>query len=369
MKKLIALLLVLMLLLTGCGGAPEEESAAVGEYVEGESQTQVEGDLPEKVEGFGTGTTQTPDTPTEETPSDDTPSKETPDTPTEETPSEQETPKEEKPTEEPVEDPEVKYDAANKLKIISYNIRYTDDPGGNSIDERAPRLKAVIDKYDPDLVGFQEATPRWITHIYNDYGDEYEIRYKYRSTSNSESTPLMWRKDKFELEDEGYFWLSETPEEESKGWGASLWRICYWVKLKIKATGKTVLFFNTHFDGPKEHHIGASELIIQRAKKLGGFTKYAVFLTGDFNMTPWSPGYGAMVSGGEFSDVNEDLNQDKSTTTDGYNETDGTSGHIIDFTFYSPAQATPLVYKVLNEQVNGGYVSDHRGLYTEVAVL
>lgn len=365
MKRIVALLLVLMLLLTGCSKAPSEESAAAGEFVEGEVQNPVENeDQPEKVEP-SERPDQSDTPPVDETPGEDEP--ETPpadETPAPETPDEDTTPEEEEPAV-----PDVDYKEGNKLKIISYNIRYTDDPGGNSIDERAPRLKHVIDMYDPDLVGFQEATPRWITHLYNDYEGKYEIRYKYRSTQNSESTPLMWKRDKFELQDEGYFWLSETPEVESKGWGASLWRICYWVKLKIKATGETILFYNTHFDGGKEHHIGASNLILQRARAQGGFSKYAVFLTGDFNMTPWSAGYSAMVSDGDMSDVNEDLNQDKSTTTDGYNQTDGKSGHIIDFTFYSPKQAAPLFYKVLNEKSHNGYVSDHRGLYTEVAVL
>lgn len=62
-----------------------------------------------------------------------------------------------------------------------------------------------MDQYNPDLVGMQEATPRWIDHIYEDYVDEYEIRYKYRAKNSQESTPLMLKKDKFELLDKDYF--------------------------------------------------------------------------------------------------------------------------------------------------------------------
>ena len=64
----------------------------------------------------------------------------------------------------------------------------------------------------------------------------------------------------------------------------------------------------------------------------------------------------------------KDLNQDKSTTTNGYNTGEDKNGHIIDYCFYSPAKAVPLVYKVLNEKHFDGYVSDHRGLYIEVAL-
>lgn len=363
MKRTVAFLLIALLVLTGCTKTGTEETAAVGEYVEGETKTETVTDIPEKVDNSNVNTSEPSEAPSNE-PSDE-PVEEPSDEPSDEPTNE---PAQDEPSNEPSSEPSVEYEEGNRIRIVSYNIRYTDDPGGNSIDERAPRLKAVLDKYDPDLVGFQEATPNWIEHIYEDYGDEYEIRYQYRSESNKESTPLMFKKDKFELLDEGYFWLSETPEKESKGWGASLWRICNWVKLEVKATGKVLLFYNTHFDGGEDFHVGAGNLIISRAKALGGFSKYPVFLTGDFNMTPWSTGYSNLLVDGDFADVNEDLEQDKSTTTDGYNETDGTSGHIIDFVFYSPDTAIPLKYQVLNEKVNGGYVSDHRGLCTEVAL-
>ena len=35
-----------------------------------------------------------------------------------------------------------------ELKVISFNIRNADDPDGNSVVERAPRLKKVLDAYD-----------------------------------------------------------------------------------------------------------------------------------------------------------------------------------------------------------------------------
>ena len=37
------------------------------------------------------------------------------------------------------------------MKVITFNIRCKDDQGGNSIAERAPRLKTILDKYDADI--------------------------------------------------------------------------------------------------------------------------------------------------------------------------------------------------------------------------
>ena len=59
----------------------------------------------------------------------------------------------------------------------------------------------------------------------------------------------------------------------------------------------------------------------------------------------------------KFADINADLNNEES------------GGGIIDYCFYSPKLVQPLKYQVLNEEINGGYISDHRGLYIEAALL
>ena len=49
---------------------------------------------------------------------------------------------------------------------------------------------------------------------------------------NSEGCPIFYSTEKFELEDKGSFWLSETPEVMSKDWGAACYRVCSYVILK-----------------------------------------------------------------------------------------------------------------------------------------
>ena len=60
-----------------------------------------------------------------------------------------------------------------KLKVISFNIRCMDDKDGHSVKERAPRLRKVIEPYAPDVMGFQEYTPLWESHIEEQFGEEY----------------------------------------------------------------------------------------------------------------------------------------------------------------------------------------------------
>ena len=102
-----------------------------------------------------------------------------------------------------------------EIKVISFNIRCVDDPGGHSIAERAPRLAAVTDCYDADIIGFQEYRPAWEPWIEKYYGDRYDMFLKSRCETDKEATPILWRRDKFDCVKTGFFWLSDTPEVES----------------------------------------------------------------------------------------------------------------------------------------------------------
>ena len=70
--------------------------------------------------------------------------------------------------------------------------------------------------------------------------EKFEIFNKYRcETTELESSPILWRKDKFECIKTGYFWLSDTPEVESKGWDEEYdcYRMCVYVILQDKESG------------------------------------------------------------------------------------------------------------------------------------
>lgn len=369
-KRWIALLLIAVLMLTGLFGckspATDEEGAVAGEYVEGEANDQPEGeqDLPQKVEGSnGSDKVVVPSVDDEEEEKPEEPVEE-PEDPAEEP----EEPVEETPVEDQV-DADVTYDPRNKIKILDYNVRCANDGPNKQIAERAPRLDLVVTGKDPDIMGFQEVTPTWLDYLDTFFSEQYDYVYQYRDDStNSECTPIFWKKDKFKKMDEGYFWLSDTPKVSSKGWGADHYRVCSWVRLKVIETGAEFLYFNTHYDyKTQEIHVKSSNLMLKMMRQEKAFSKYPVFLTGDFNMNPWKDGFNALVTSGDLSDINEDLGRNNTPTTNGYNEDE--SGSIIDFCFYSPAKAVPLHYEVLNEKILDGYVSDHRGIYAEAALI
>jgi len=252
------------------------------------------------------------------------------------------------------------------LKVVSYNVRGVDDGENRMISDRAPRLKEVVTKRDPDLIGFQEVKPAWEEHIIEDYGEVYDHLLIYRDERGSlkESSPVLWKKDKFEKIDGGIFWLSETPDEMSMGWDAKYYRICTWVKLKVKETDQKLMFCSVHLDTASEANTKGAEVLVDRLKEMGGFTEYPVVMVGDFNTQPWKGGYISLMESGLLGDVNADLDNDQTSTNDGYNR--GVSGRIIEYCFYTLKRMRPLKYEVINEEVYGGYVSDHCGLYSEI---
>lgn len=240
-------------------------------------------------------------------------------------------------------------------EVITFNIRYTDDPDGNSIAERAPRLKKVIDGRDPDLIGFQECTPAWMEFIEKYWGEDYEIINQYRAHHSLESTPILYKRDKFECLKKGWFWLSDTPEEESGGWDeCGCYRICCYTVLKCKSCGKTFTFMNTHFGFGDDNQVKSAKLIRAKSEEISAAP---AFCTGDFNMTPEKIGYKTMTE--FFTDVNAVTEKDFNTTYHGYDK-DYTGEHI-DYCFIDK-RIKPVSSKVIYDLVDGKFPSDHYGI-------
>lgn len=247
-----------------------------------------------------------------------------------------------------------------KLKVISFNIRCCDDKNGHSISERAPRLFKVTSPYDADIIGFQEYRPQWEAHIEKFYGDKYDMFLKYRNeTVDIEASPILWKRDKFTLIKSGFFWLSDTPEIESRGWDElyNCYRICLYVILKDKQSGKEFTVMNTHFGFGDKGQTDSAKLIYEYSKKI---SENPTFVVGDFNMTPKMAGYAEMTK--HFADAN--ISGDLSTTYHGYKPETITDQHI-DHCFVNK-NVTPIKQEIIKSTVNGFFPSDHYGLFIEL---
>lgn len=176
------------------------------------------------------------------------------------------------------------------VKVMTFNIRY-DNPE-DSLDNWAYRkeraAKAVL-FYAPDIVGTQEVLHNQLEDLKQRLPN-YEVIGVGREDGKEkgEYSALWYRKERFDAQKTGWFWLSETPDVAgSKGWDGACERIATWAKLQDKVTKKTYFVLNTHLD-----HVGVLarregvKLILDKVKELGG--DLPVIVTGDFNAEPES---------------------------------------------------------------------------------
>jgi endonuclease/exonuclease/phosphatase family metal-dependent hydrolase len=144
-------------------------------------------------------------------------------------------------------------------------------------------VKALLDRYQPDLIGTQEGLYQQLKEIAADQPDYDWIGLGRDGGSHGEFMAIFYRRDRFEPLEYDHFWLSDTPEViASSTWGNNVRRMVTWVRFRDRVTGREFYFWNTHLD----HEVQvarekAAELIRQRIGRLPA--DVPLFLAGDFN--------------------------------------------------------------------------------------
>ncbi|GAB3235594.1 endonuclease/exonuclease/phosphatase family protein [Algoriphagus aestuariicola] len=192
---------------------------------------------------------------------------------------------------------------AQNHQFATFNIRW-DNPGdaGNLWEDRASKVIHLIQFHKIGLVGTQEGLHHQIEELSKGLGYEYLGVGRDDGAQKGEYTAILYDPKLYKMEDSGTFWLSPTPEKPSKGWDASLNRICSWGQFKDK-DGKRFYVFNIHYD-----HIGqqareeSSKLVATKAKEINKGNFPAIWM-GDFNVTPDNPAYQTITSNPAWKDA------------------------------------------------------------------
>lgn len=160
------------------------------------------------------------------------------------------------------------------LRVGTWNIRNSkgDEGTENSWERRRDDVVSLIKKLDVDVIGLQEVLPdqaEFLKASLPDYAFVGDHRGVDRKTD--EASPVVYRKNRFLEKSSGTFWLSETPEvPASKSWQTACPRVCSYVILVDKTTGKRFCFANTHTDHSSElAREKGMMLIVERMKKFG----------------------------------------------------------------------------------------------------
>lgn len=250
----------------------------------------------------------------------------------------------------------------SELFVASFN---TAAPWGNLLDgtytlRRVHLFAEQINNIMPDTLGVQEMNSDWVKKM-----EELLPQYAYygvkrggdSSEKTSEMSGIFYLKDKFSLIDSGTFWISETPETESRIEDAGCNRVCSFVILENKETNVKFAHFNTHLDNVSEkaQNLGG-ELISRYADKIReAYGDIHIVVTGDFNQ--YSDGFScAVLEKNGYTNVGKSFGQDNLLTYNAW--TREKDGSPIDFIFIS-SEFSAKNYSVIHYDNAKSNVSDH----------
>ena len=183
-----------------------------------------------------------------------------------------------------------KYAGSDEIKIMSFNVRTVtseSDPTNNWDNRKEACVRLIMDQR-PSIIGYQEAkySSQWV-YLKEQLAGSYDGYGVNRDTGAESGTGevmgIMYDRSVIEKIDGGTFWLSETPDVPSKGFGASYSRNATWGVFKHIPSGKVFYYINTHLDHKVANaQIEGMKLISKHFEEYKGV--YPLFLTGDLNI-------------------------------------------------------------------------------------
>lgn len=262
----------------------------------------------------------------------------------------------------------------DRIRVMTYNIRYAGDEtreGTNSWTNRKQPVASMIRFHRPDILGVQEALKIQLD-------DLIELLPGYAwigvgrddGAAAGEFSAIVFCKERFEILETSTFWLSEMPQQPSKGWDAAYPRVVTWAKIRDRRTGKTAYFFNTHFDHQGERaRIGSARLVKDTVVSIAGGSP--IILTGDFNFRPESKGYQILTEGEEkgFTDAQRIARYGHYGSNITFNDFGRSlvEGNKIDYIFVKNAVEV-FQHGVISETFQGRYPSDHMPVVADVGI-
>jgi endonuclease/exonuclease/phosphatase family metal-dependent hydrolase len=200
------------------------------------------------------------------------------------------------------------------LRVVTHNVHYIllNETEGRwsrtGWDRRKPALDAAFKALAPDIAGFQEM------ESFNG-GSESRINLALDwllaqnpgfaaaavgdPAAFPSTQPILYRRDRLELRDQGWFFFSETPEViYSRTFNGSYPAFASWAVFRDRATGRGVTVFNVHFDFRSWENRRRSAELVAEAVRLRLEAGERVVLLGDVNARQGSPTHAILEGAG-----------------------------------------------------------------------
>ena len=254
----------------------------------------------------------------------------------------------------------------NGLSVISFNVRVPVlSDLLNHWDLRKSATPAMINDYRPDIFGVQEALSEQLKYMGDnlpDYSyvgvdreDGTDISEIPEGEESGEIMAIFYNTKRVNLIDWGTYWLSETPDEPSKGWDAACNRTMTWASMEMKDSGRKFFYVNTHLDheGATARKNGLNLILEKIAAK--NSDNLPVVLTGDFNILPSDSVFEVLDNAGMSDARKTAAKTDDLATFNGWGE----SSRVIDYIYYRGFSSCPEYETIVNKYENVEYISDH----------
>lgn len=163
-------------------------------------------------------------------------------------------------------------------------------------ENRKEAVAAAVKYGSPDIIAFQEMETfegghfnsrnvqlaflrdRFPAYAFGAVGDPRE----YPSTQ-----PVMYRKSRFQLLEQGFFFFSSTPDViYSDPWDGRFPAFCSWVRFRENGSGASFYLYNAHFDYESRENRLRSARLVQERIASRSHQDSGVLVVGDFN-APW----------------------------------------------------------------------------------
>jgi endonuclease/exonuclease/phosphatase family metal-dependent hydrolase len=246
---------------------------------------------------------------------------------------------------------------ATSFRAMSCNVRYgTADDGADAWPLRCDALADVIAGVEPHLLGVQEALDFQVDFLARRLPHHRRIGQGRDGGEKGEHAALFVDERRFEVVDHGDFWLSATPDVvASVGWDAALTRLCTWARLRVRATGRELHAWNTHFDHRGEQaRLESARLLARRI----GATPGPHVVVGDLNCGEASAPLDALRAAG-LRDSFRDLHPDATAVGTFHAFRGTTSGEKIDYVLVDGGLVTLAAALLQAPGPDGRWPSDH----------
>ncbi len=257
--------------------------------------------------------------------------------------------------------------------LMSFNIRQDTMFDGNNRSWKNVRKNLVINyliEKSADIICLQEVKENQASDLKEGLKDTYNIVWYPRTTdgSDSEGLAVAYKIDKFDYKEETMFWLSETPEKQSKGWGANYYRISVMVSIQVKNENIVFDVYSTHLDAfnVKARNEGI-KVVVDKIAERGNVS----IVCGDFNTTKDSESAKCYTY---ISQSMDDAQQMAKDADGGITYQDfgsgGTFDDAIDFEFLAKNKFYVKSFKILKDTYMDDdteiYYSDHYAVMSDV---